>query len=386
LRGTTRILLAAVVATAGLSGLNGGATAAVGLLAPPPHTQGQPRLVDLPLGPGLLLDDNTRIPGLVAGQTPRADLRVRPDAHALAHVLALRAKLRDARAARARANVAVAVLLGLLALAAALLRSPLLARAAVLYAPAAIGLGLAWRSWAAIGFGALALSLAGATPARFFRPLLVAVLAGALLVLWQWPLTNDFATIGPHPDGGGRFYGLTNQVETMLLAPALLAGLAAAPLALVVVGWSKAGADGGGLLVYAVGYAVLSLGATRRRLAVAAVVAAALAVVLALVDAATGGSSHVTHALGGDLPGDLAHRWRVSYDGVTRSIGAGLMFGFGVALMLAVAIANPRRRLVDAMLLALVVSFVVNDTPTDVALWGSLGALALLGFELARVR
>ncbi len=62
------------------------------------------------------------------------------------------------------------------------------------------------------------------------------------------------------------------------------------------------------------------------------------------------------------------------------------MFGFGVALMLAVAIANPRRRLVDAMLLALVVSFVVNDTPTDVALWGSLGALALLGFELARVR
>jgi hypothetical protein len=37
------------------------------------------------------------------------------------------------------------------------------------------------------------------------------------------------------------------------------------------------------------------------------------------------------------------------------------------------------------MLVAILVSFVVNDTPEDVALWGALGAIALLGFERSRV-
>jgi hypothetical protein len=87
-----------------------------------------------------------------------------------------------------------------------------------------------------------------------------------------------------------------------------------------------------------------------------------------------------------DLPGDLAHRWRVSYDGATRNVGAFVMFASGIALLVAVARARPRPALVDAMLVALAVSFVVNDTPQDVALWGALGAIALLAFERARVR
>jgi hypothetical protein len=37
------------------------------------------------------------------------------------------------------------------------------------------------------------------------------------------------------------------------------------------------------------------------------------------------------------------------------------------------------------MLAALVVSFLVNDTPEDVALWGALGAIALLGWARSRV-
>src|SRR5439155_3203327 len=139
------------------------------------------------------VDPNTRIPGLVAPSTPDRDLRVRPDAHALERVHALETRLRRARDARAAANVVVGIVLGLLALAAALARSPLLARAAVLYAPAAIGLGLAWRSWAAIGFVALAIALVAALPAPAFRPLLLAVFVGALVVLWHWPLTNEFA-------------------------------------------------------------------------------------------------------------------------------------------------------------------------------------------------
>jgi hypothetical protein len=367
----------------------GDARAAIGLLAPADSSLPL-RVVELPLGPGLLVDSNTRIPGLVAPKTPRSELSVRPDPRAREHVVALRAKLRRAHDARARANVVVALVLGLLALAGVLSRSALLARASILYAPAALGLGLMWRSSLAIGSAALVLALAAAVPRRAFVPLLVAVFAGALLVLWHWPVTNALATIGPHPDGGRRFYGMTNQVETMLLAPALAAGIFAAPLALLTVGWSRAGADGGGLITYAAGYATLVLRTigrfTWQRAAVAALVVVGVGVALVLLDAATGGSSHVTRALGSGLPGELAHRWRVSYDGATRNVGAFAMFAFGLALLVAVARSRPRPALVDALLVALAVSFVVNDTPQDVALWGALGAISLLGFARTHVR
>ncbi|HEX7310722.1 MAG TPA: hypothetical protein VF232_06030 [Gaiellaceae bacterium] len=363
--------------------LNDRATAAVGLVAPGLQT------IQLP-GEGIVIDPNTHVPGLVAAKTPRSELRVRADPRAAAHVAELKADLREAHDARARASAAVGVILGLLALLAAVIRSRVLARAAVLYAPAAIALGLAWRSSLAIGFGALALALVAGVSRRAFVPLLVVVFAGALLVLWQWPVTNALATIGPHPDGGHRFYGVTNQVETMLLAPALAGGPVVAPLALIAVGWSKAGADGGGLVTYAAGYAMLALRRlgriTPRRMAVAVAVVLAGGVLLVALDATTGGSSHVTHAIGGGLPGDLAHRWRVSYDGATRNVGAFIMFASGVALLVLVALVRPRPPLVDAMLVALVVSFIVNDTPQDVALWGALGAISLLALERSRVR
>jgi hypothetical protein len=363
--------------------LNGTATAAVGLKAPglgPVHVPGQ----------GIVVDPNTHIPGLVAAKTPRDELGVRADPHPAATIAALRARIKSAHDARAATSVAVGVTLGLLALVAIVSQSALLARASVLYAPAAIGLGLAWRSALAIGFGALALALFAGLSRRAFVPLLVLVFAGALLVLWHWPVTNALSTIGPHPDGGHRFYGVTNQVETMLLAPALAGAPFAAPLALVAIGWSGAGADGGGLITYAAGYAMLALRAygrlTVRRVAVAIVVVLAVGIALVGVDAATGGSSHVTHALGsGGIFGDLAHRWRVSYDGATRNVGAFIEFISGIALLVLVARARRRPPLVDAMLVALVVSFVVNDTPQDVALWGALGAMSLLALERSRV-
>ena len=125
---------------------------------------------------------------------------------------------------------------------------------------------------------------------------------------------NALATIGPHPDGGGRYYGVTNEVETLLLAPTLAAAAVLGPLvalpALVLVGWSRAGADGGGLLVFAVALAVLRLRLSGRRLtprlaALAVAAAVAIALVLVGIDAATGGASHVTDAVGSG-PGSLA--------------------------------------------------------------------------------
>ena len=155
-------------------------------------------------------------------------------------------------------------------------------------------------------------------------------------MLAAWPEVNALAAIGPHPDGGGRFYGVTNQVETLLLAPSLAAaaavGVAGATaiglLLLVAVGWSRAGADGGGFVVVAAAFAVLLAGLTRVRLTPARIVArrprrrsrSALAIVG--VDALLGGSSHVTDAVGGG-PGtlfdDLDRRLRISWAGATSA-------------------------------------------------------------------
>jgi hypothetical protein len=362
--------------------LNGTATAADGLVAPGLQ---QAQRLDRD---GLLIDPNTRIPGLVAAKTPDAELRVRPDPDAARHVAELKAKLEAAHDARAHANVALGVLVGILVLVALVTRSAYLARAAVLAPPAMVGLGLAWRSSIALFVGSMVLALLFAVPKRAFRFICGGVLAGALLVLWQWPVTNSLATIGPHPDGGRRFYGVTNQVETLLLPPALIAGLVAAPIALVAIGWSKAGADGGGLLVYAAGYATLALRAygrvTAKRALLAAALVALLGIALVALDAATGGSSHVTRALGTGLPGDLAHRIHVSEQGVTRSFGSFVLFAIGVAILVFVARIRPRPATLDAMLVALVVSLVVNDTPQEVMFWGAFGALTILAWERTR--
>jgi hypothetical protein len=89
------------------------------------------------------------------------------------------------------------------------------------------------------------------------------------------PETNALSAIGPHPDGGVRFFGVTNQVETLLLAPVLAAAatsrrwlVAIGLLALVALGWSRAGADGGGVLVLLAGLGALVLQDGIRRISV----------------------------------------------------------------------------------------------------------------------
>ena len=98
----------------------------------------------------------------------------------------------------------------------------------------------------------------------FFAPVVALFLAVFLVVLAAFPETNALAAIGPHPDGGVRFFGVTNQVETLLLAPVLAAAATSRRwlavvgiLALVALGWSRAGADGGGVLVVLTGLGAL---------------------------------------------------------------------------------------------------------------------------------
>ncbi len=192
-------------------------------------------------------------------------------------------------------------------------------------------------------------------------------------VLVVSPATQSLALLGPHPWGGGRFYGVSNEVETLLLAPALVLGLAAAPLVLLTVAWSRAGADGGGLLVYLAAYARL---VPRPRFAYVAAVG--LAVLLVAADAATGGHSHVTQSvLHGHVVHDFWHRWHTSWRGLTGAWGRGIVSALAGGVLVWVATRQPRQPLVDAFLLAILVSLVANDTPQDVLFWGAITGVAL---------
>jgi cytochrome c551/c552 len=231
---------------------------------------------------------------------------------------------------------------------------------------------------------------------RAVPPLIAIFLVALLLVLVFDTRVNSLAVLGARPDGGGRFYGITNQLETLLLAPVLVAAAAGSrwfvgmgALALVTIGWSHAGADGGGIVVYAVALALLGLRLrpeplTRRRLAVAAVAVVVLTFAFVGIDAALGGSSHVTHAVGtgpGSLLGDLGRRLHLSYLSVTNSWGKGLEFAAGIAVLVAIGAFFRGRPTIDAMLAGLAVSFLVNDTPVDVAFLGALGCWTLVRWE-----
>ena len=218
-----------------------------------------------------------------------------------------------------------------------------------------------------------------------------------LVVLMADPSLNSLAVLGAHLNGGGRFYGVTNQLETLLLAPTLIAAAADGLvwlvgfglLVLVTIGWSRTGADGGGLVVYAVALAVvgarlhLRVLTVRRALAIAAGVVALVAALVGL-DAALGGSSHVTRAFGtgpNSAVHDVARRLHVSYLTVTSTPGKGAEFAAGIAVIVAVAAFGRRGRLLPAFLVAIAISFLVNDSPVDVAFLGALGCWTLVRWE-----
>jgi hypothetical protein len=231
---------------------------------------------------------------------------------------------------------------------------------------------------------ALVLSAAGSTSLTLLALLTLAgsllpwralwlFFAAYLLVLVLSPETQSLALVGPHPWGAGRFYGISNELETLVLGPALVLGLGAAPLVLLTVGWSRAGGDGGGLLVLLAAYAFL---VTHRRLAAGAAIV--LAVLFVLLDAATGGSNHVTHSvLHGGLPHDIWHRWTVSWHGATGTWGRTVVSLICLAVLGLIAARRPRSRTVDAFLVGIVVSLVANDTPQDVLFWGAITGLGL---------
>jgi hypothetical protein len=126
---------------------------------------------------------------------------------------------------------------------------------------------------------------------------------------------------------------------------------------------------------------------TARSIGLGVAAAVALAFVLVGIDAATGGSSHVTDAVGsgpGSLAGDTLHRWRVSWAGATSSGGPILMSLSGLAGLAAFALLRPRSASVEALVAGVVVSLLVNDTPQDVLALGALTCASLWAWERFR--
>jgi hypothetical protein len=364
---------------------------------------------------GILESPSTRIRGLVsvADIAPTAlgeeQITSSPDADATADLRRVDARLRQQNDGRnwAVAILSFAVIAG--SLLTLLSRSRTVGRAALLAAPVALGSAIVLSATgggrplallpvlAGLTIGA---SAAGSLLLRSRAALGVAftALIGAYLVVLaarpDWPA---LATIGPNPSEGGRFYGSSNLTTSVLLTVALFAGAALglrglAPvglLAIVTIGWSRAGADGGGLVVLAAAFTALAVRMswgrlTARTAALSAAGAVALAVALVGLDAATGGRSHVTGKVGegpGALADEVGNRLHISVERLASSWHAALVFAIAVSALVILATRAPRFAVGDALLLGVVVSLLVNDSPTDVAAGGAISYGVLWAFE-----
>jgi cytochrome c553 len=332
---------------------------------------------------GVLTSDSTRIAGLVS----LADVaHGRLEVVAVDDPVATLERLERRIERNDRIRLPLTILVGALAYVTAV--------AAPRFAPRVILLALAANLWLA---GWWLVALVGLAVALL--PLGVAcaaLLATYLLVLGLDPEAVALSPFGPSQ--AGRFYGVSNLLETFLLVPALLgaallgrAGIAVGALALVTVGGSRFGADGGGLLVLLAAYGTLLLRTVGARLdarqaAVLAAAAVALGLAFVGLDAALGGTSHVVDAVSdGAVLGDVADRLELS---ARRTFGAGPAFAALASLVVLVVVATrrPRRPVTDAALVAVAVSLLVNDTPGDVLSVGAVAAFVLRRFEDAQPR
>jgi len=345
---------------------------------------------------GLLTSDSTRLSGLVSivdvAPTARGEGRKLGSTAVddpVAELVRLETRIRDHR--DAKAPMLLVGLALVVALAVFVPAAVLPAFAAMLVANLGLGVAAADAVWLDV----LVLVLLVAAALAFVRlPLVVhALLLAAILGAYLLAMAADERWVALSPLGptqNARFYGLSNLLATLLLVPALAgaallgrtvgtwAFAAVALLALVMVGGSQFGADGGGALVLLAGYGVLVLRyqrLTRRE----AVVSAAVAVAVLGLALVVGGGSHVTDAIAGgpaELAADFWRRIQLSWLRATSGWGVGLLVGGGVLALAAFAL-RERRPLLTAFLAALAVSLLVNDSPNDVVVAGLVGYLVL---------
>jgi hypothetical protein len=149
-------------------------------------------------------------------------------------------------------------------------------------------------------------------------PAIVTVVAYTVDLAGGFDLLTRSA-LGPSVAFGGRFYGISNELEPLLpilvlagMAPIMAgrrpsrrnaAAYALAGVALgIIVGWGRLGADVGGVLTVAGAFTVATLvmlpgGVTRRAAVVAALVPVAAIAVLVLLDLGLSGGDHLSRNL-----------------------------------------------------------------------------------------
>ena len=376
------------------------------------NDQRYPILVVGPGYEGLLTSESTRIPGLVSvvDVAPTAlgqgdALGSEPAGEAVAELRDLDERIEANNRVRLPATILVCALVLLLAFFAPATAVP--GFSAALLANLILGIAGVSAFWVVLVVLGLAVALGGLLVARFVRPsLALGLFLGGVVAAYLLALGIDGTTVALSPFGptqNSRYFGLSNLLETMLLVPALAGGAllfaalgwaaltGTALVAFVAVAGNRFGADGGGAIVLAAGFAVLAVllaGGGRRALALAVGASLALALGLIGLDAATGGSSHVTSALEDGpvgLGGDLVERIELSWERATSSWWTGLFVLVLLAAFafLVVRILRRPEPLADlavplSLAAAIAVSMVVNDSPTDVLLVGTTGLAAAM--------
>src|SRR5262245_11666642 len=245
------------------------------------------------VAPTVLGLDGRPVPGSVTGHA----LSSEPSPDPVATLQHLDERLRSTRDARFAVTVAYAVIAYALIAAALALRSPRFGTAALLSLPAAASASLALSlagvvSWWAFVLSMLAL-IAGGTWLARTRLTAGLVLLGVLVFHYIALLADgqalSLSLLGPNPDDGGRFFGLANELETILAGTTIVAAallwerfglgalIAVGGLALVTIAPDGLGASVTGAGVVVVGLSVLAVDLERRRglIAVALAVAAA---------------------------------------------------------------------------------------------------------------
>ncbi len=231
------------------------------------------------------------------------------------------------------------------------------------------------------------------------RQLLAAILAILLVYAVLMALRPAWVAITPlGPTQNARFWGIGNQLETLLVAP-VVAGAAIASrcyglggfgafalLALVIVTDNRLGSDGGGAIVF--GVALAFLGSRELRLGWRGCLTLLLldaAAVIAIIELNLGvpGSDHLRSAFSNGIPGLLAvvaNRLPLAYTPALKQwpLLVPLALALLAVYMLALRAAERHSRdLLLAASLALIVSLLVNDSGTyEIA--GGIAVLAAL--------
>ncbi|MDX6468226.1 MAG: hypothetical protein QOF75_29 [Gaiellaceae bacterium] len=230
--------------------------------------------------------------------------------------------------------------------------------------------------------------------------LIVAVLVVHVVLLAKRPEWVAITPLGPTQNS--RFWGIGNQLETLLIAPLLIgAALAArrfgrlgfgvfAACALVLVTDNRLGSDGGGAIVLGVAFAFLGARVLRlgmRGFVTLLLLGATCVLGLVSLNLQTPGPNHLrsafSHGVGG-LIAVVENRVPLSYEPALRNwpLVLPLALWFAAALVLAIRIArrHTTRDLVLATGLAIGTSLLVNDSATYELVGGVATLAALVRF------